>query len=488
MFTQIKALYQTKQVRELDRIAIEDFNIPGFTLMQRAGKAAFAALQQHWPQAKQILILCGTGNNAGDGYILARLAHEQKLDVKVLYLGEPAKLTGDALTAFTAAKEKGVSIQPFTNNLPAADVIIDALLGTGLQGEVRAEYKTAIAAINNANVPTLAVDVPSGLDADTGNILGTCVVANVTITFVGGKQGFFTGQAPDYCGEVLYDDLDIPAAVFTKIANPAELITLEPLAKRKKTAHKGEFGHVLVIGGDYGMAGAVRMAGEAAARTGAGITTVATRPEHVIAVSGMRPELMCYGINNSSELQQLINRASVLVIGPGLGQSAWSQELWQLAIKSDLPKVIDADGLNLLTKNPTINNNWILTPHPGEAARLLNCTVAEIQQNRFIAVQQLQQQYGGVCLLKGAGTLISGNPIGICAAGNPGMASGGMGDVLSGIIGGLLAQKLNLENAARQGVIIHSNAADIAVQTTGERGLLALDLLKYVGVDPCINP
>jgi len=230
------------------------------------------------------------------------------------------------------------------------------------------------------------------------------------------------------------------------------------------------------------MAGAARMAGEAAARTGSGLTTVATRPEHITAVSGMRPELMCYGITKSKQIRELLKRATVLVIGPGLGRSSWSKDLWQAVLKTDLPKVIDADGLNLLVENPTKNNNWILTPHPGEAARLLNCTSSEIQNDRFTAVRAVQEKYGGVCILKGAGTLIldESGTISICTAGNPGMASGGMGDVLSGIIGGLIAQKLPLEEAAKMGVQLHSEAADLAAKQDGERGLLATDLLPYL--------
>ena len=484
MQKQIRNLYRTQQVRELDRIAIEEFAIPGFTLMQRAGQAAFAALQRYWPEAKSLVIVCGKGNNAGDGYLVAKLAKEQGLKVTVLYLADPMQLTGDAKLAFDAAKKTDVTIMPFKEELLQADIIVDALLGTGIKGKVKTEYQQVINAINNTKLPVLAIDVPSGLCADTGNVLGACVKANATVTFVGAKQGFFTGQAPDYCGDICYDDLDIPQDVFAKLIPSANIICLDEfehkLRPRHKTAHKGDFGHVLVIGGDHGMAGAARMAGEAAIRTGAGWTTVATRPEHVMEVSGIRPELMCYGIDGSDKLKELIAKATVIVLGPGLGQSKWGKELWQLALDNDIPKVVDADGLNLLAAKPFKQDNWILTPHPGEAARLLDCSTAEIQADRFKAIQQLQQQYGGVCILKGAGTLVADDvAIGICTAGNPGMASAGMGDVLSGIIGGLLAQGLTLIDAAKYGVLVHAKAADIAAQA-GERGLLATDLLPFV--------
>ena len=483
----IKKLYRTAEVRELDRIAIQDFGIPGYTLMQRAGQTAFSALQKRWPKASRILIICGSGNNAGDGYEVARIAHQQGLQASVLYVSEPNKLTGDASIAFKNAKKSGVPIKPFNiKEQLQADVIVDALLGTGLRGEVRDDYKIAIQAINSSESPILAVDVPSGLNTDTGNVLGAAVQADLTVTFVGCKQGFFTGQAPQYCGEVLYDDLDVPKEIFDRVKSNVEKLNLDELKQylppRSRISHKGDFGHILIIGGDYGMAGAARMAGEAAARTGSGLTTVATRPEHIVAVSGMCPELMCYGIKTSKGLEQLIEKATVLVIGPGLGRSTWSKDLWLAALKTDKPKIIDADGLNLLVENPSKSENWILTPHPGEAARLLNCTSTDVQNNRFATICNLREKYAATCILKGPGTLVLGESgkIGVCTAGNPGMASGGMGDVLSGIVGGLLAQNLSSEPAARMGVLLHSEAADLAAQEKGERGLLATDLLLYL--------
>ena len=370
----------------------------------------------------------------------------------------------------------------------SADVIIDALLGTGLQGEVEEEFKAVITVINSSGIDVLAVDVPSGLDADTGNPLGVAIKAQLTVTFVGYKQGLFTGLARDYCGKIIFSDLAVPKEVYNNIESTAEILVLEDLKKylprRQRTANKGAYGHVLVVGGDYGMAGAVRMAGIAAAKIGAGLTTVATKPEHVAAVNGACPELMCYGINTAQELQKLLAKATVLVIGPGLGNSSWSKELWQIAMENDdILKVVDADALNLLAVNQHKSTNWILTPHPGEAGRLLQCQTAEIQKDRFAAIRKLQNIYGGTCVLKGAGSLILGDSgkIGVCPFGNPGMAKGGMGDILSGIIGGFLAQGLALEIAGQLGVLVHAKAADLAVQKQGERGLLATDLLDYFG-------
>ena len=254
------------------------------------------------------------------------------------------------------------------------------------------------------------------------------------------------------------------------------------LPKRPRESSKGDYGHVLVIGGDYGMSGAVRMAAEAAMRVGAGLVSVATHAQHLAVVSGGRPEIMCHAAEAPADLEHLIARATVLVIGPGLGKSEWSKNLFTHLVRLQLPKIIDGDGLNLLAESPSHDDQWVLTPHPGEASRLLKSTVAEVQQDRVKSIKQLQSKFRGIIVLKGAGTLVLGNethPL-ICPAGNPGMASGGMGDVLSGVIGGLIAQKLPLLAAAQLGVLIHSMAADRAAANDGERGLLASDLFPYL--------
>lgn len=253
------------------------------------------------------------------------------------------------------------------------------------------------------------------------------------------------------------------------------------LTPREHDANKGSFGKVLVIGGDHGMPGAVRIAAEGAARVGAGLITVATRPAHIMSTVTMRPELLCYGLESSTGLDDLIDNATVIVLGPGLGKSSWSRELFDKVMQSSLPLLIDADGLNWLAQlAPYVPRaNWILTPHPGEAARLLGITVEQVQANRELAAVQLQQKYGGIIVLKGAGTLIAMDkqPLQYCAAGNPGMASAGMGDLLSGIIAGLVAQGQRLWHAALAGVMFHATAGDRAALRLGMRGLLASDLL-----------
>ncbi|MHB1948640.1 MAG: NAD(P)H-hydrate dehydratase [Gammaproteobacteria bacterium] len=254
------------------------------------------------------------------------------------------------------------------------------------------------------------------------------------------------------------------------------------LRPRPEDANKGDFGHVLVIGGDYGYSGAVHMAGEAALRVGAGLVSVATRPEHALVMNVPSPELMCHGIKTAADLDPLIAKANVIVLGPGLGRSAWGHDLLMAALKAQKNFVVDADALNLLAENPQKKATWILTPHPGEAARLLKKLPQDIQKDRIAAVKQLQEQFGGVSVLKGAGSLIMG-PEGepaICTAGNPGMATGGMGDILSGVIGGLLAQGIPLADAAKLGVLIHAMAGDMAAQEGGERGMIATDLMMYL--------
>lgn len=476
-----RELYRAEQSRELDRRAIEVHGILGYTLMERAGRMAYRVLRRRWPEARRIQIVCGGGNNAGDGYVVARFALRDGLDVRVLALVDPVRLQGAAGTAAKTYLELGQA-EPFqAEALDEAEVIVDALLGTGLDRVVQGRFAQAIEAINASGRPVLALDIPSGIHGDTGQIMGVAVRASATPTFIALKQGLFTGDAPGCTGEVTFSDLEVPAVVSAGIEPAALRITaaaVNPwLAPRERTAHKGWFGHVLVVGGDLGLGGAVRLAAEAACRLGAGLVTVATRPEHVPPILAARPEIMCRGVAGPEDLEPLFARATVVVLGPGLGSSDWSRALFECCIGFDGLLVVDADGLNRLAQAPRRRDNWVLTPHPGEAGRLLGCPVAEVQADRFAAVEALQTQWGGVAILKGAGSLIRGTAATwLCDCGNPGMASGGMGDILSGVIGGLLAQGLGLEAAAVSGVWLHALAADRAAAKDGERGLLATDL------------
>ena len=478
-----RTLYTGAQVRELDRIAIEDFGVSGVQLMERAGSRAYHWMRSRWPGVRELLVVCGVGNNAGDGMVLARLAKSAGLGVRVVQLGDPGRLRGDARAVAEAWRAAGGEIEAYAGLPAGADLIIDAILGTGLEREVGGSWAGAIEALNRYPAPCFSLDIPSGLHADTGRVMGVAVHASASISFIGLKQGLFTGQGPDCCGELAFDALDVPAEIYSRQPVSSRRVDWAGLCRgigrRRRTAHKGDFGHLLAIGGAAGYSGAIRLAAEAAARCGAGLVTVATHRDHAGFLNLERPELMCRGVASKEELMSLIQRATTLVLGPGLGREAWGEEIYLAAVGSGLPQVVDADALFWLHCHPVHRDNRILTPHPGEAARLLQCSVAEVQADRFLALRELQKRYGGVVVLKGAGTLIagaSGPPPALCSGGNPGLASGGSGDLLSGIIGALVAQGHELREAAELGVCLHAAAGD-RVARNGEIGLLAGDLM-----------
>jgi len=483
------ALYTAEQTRLLDRTAIEG-GVPGFRLMQRAAQSAFNALLRRWPGVKRLTLLCGAGNNGGDGLVMAVLAVQQGIDVQVLTLGDnyAERLQGEALEAWLLLCDEGVVAEPWTEATRfTGEVVVDALLGTGLNGPVRGDFETAIEQINRSGLPVLAVDIPSGICADSGAVLGRAVIADMTVSFIGLNRGLLTHQAVDHTGELVFDSLRVSDVVYDQVPVSLFRTAEEDLRARSgaraRSSHKGSNGRVLVVGGDRGMGGAALIAAQAVARCGAGLITLATREEHVTASLVRCPEVMVKAVRGGQDLQPLLENTDVVVIGPGLGQSAWSDQLLQQTLKTDKPLVIDADALNMLCSTSALagltRKNWIMTPHPGEAGRLLDESIATLQADRFAAVSRLQQRYGGVAVLKGAGSLIDDGDVQyLCSDGNPGMASGGMGDLLSGIIGALLAQGLSLLDAARLGVYLHACAGDAVAQHQGERGMLASDLLE----------
>lgn len=521
-------LYTASQVQELDRIAIEDFAIPGFDLMKQAGQVTFDSMMTAYPDVYSVCVVCGTGNNGGDGYVIATLAYKAGLNVSVIQLGDEKLSKGDALLAKQAFLQTGETLfKPAAADklLRDANVIIDAIFGTGLGRKVRGEHARIISMINQSAAKRIAVDVPSGLNADTGSVWGCCVKADKTVTYIGLKCGLFTGQARDYVGVLAFDDLNVPYEIYKHVpkVTPEKALMTNDVARqyakpRARCSHKGDFGHVLCIGGAPGMSGAIRLCAEAALRSGAGLVTIATHPSHAAFLNLHRPEIMVNPVNQPDELLPLMEKASVIVIGPGLGKSTWAQNLLALVLVSDKPKVLDADALNILAEHhispgprprvdfspysgspigkinaamqneiPNRNDHWILTPHPAEAARLLITKTSLIERDRFQSVELLQQRLGGVCVLKGAGSLITnGNKTMVCQSGNPGMASGGMGDVLSGIIAALVAQNrqhkrqgLSLFEAAMAATYIHGKAADLSAQQ-GERGMIASDLFPFI--------
>jgi NAD(P)H-hydrate epimerase len=476
------ALYTVAQVRALDRRAVDGLGIPGYELMRRAAAAALAGLRRHWPQVRRIGVYCGPGSNGGDGFLLALLAHEAGLAVEVFALAGAAG-EGDATRARAACEQAGVRVQIWSeaSTLPVADVHVDALYGTGLNRAPQPDATALIERLNASDAPVLALDVPSGLDADTGHCPGVAVRAELTVSFIAAKRGLHTGQAAAHVGRIELATLGLPESLWQDAPAPdAHLLAAGTLPPRARDEHKGRNGHVLAIGGEHGTAGAIRLCGEAALRGGAGLVSVATRAEHLAALNTGCPELMAHAVNGPQALDPLLDRASVLAVGPGLGKGAWSHALWLTALDSDRPLVLDADGLNLLAVEPhrfAGGRPVVLTPHPGEAARLLGCTVAEVERDRFAAVRALARRFAAVIVLKGPGSLVA-NPdgrLGVCPWGNPGMASGGMGDLLTGLIAALLAQGCTAWEAARLGVGLHARAGDQAARG-GERGLIASDL------------
>ena len=529
------ALYRARDVRELDRLAIEAGGVPGIELMERAGLESFRVLRDRWPAARRVAVVAGPGNNGGDGFVVARLAASEGLSVAVTLVGDAARIAGDARTAYRrmlreapglapardmagdpeapappacrsglvpargTAKDPETPAPPVRRSGPAPirdvtgdpekdpEVIVDALFGTGLTRAVSGAAAEAVRAMNASPAPVLALDVPSGIHSDTGRVLGDAVRAAATVSFIGLKQGLFTGEGRQYAGEIVYRDLGAPGHVFARVEASARRMAYQDcaglLGVRRRDAHKGRFGHVLVVGGDHGFAGAACLAGAAAGRTGAGLVSVATRPEHVAALVVARPEMMVHGVGSPAALDPLIERASVIAVGPGLGRGRWGASLLERAVSADRALVIDADAINLLAEGAVA---WpdatarpvVYTPHPGEAGRVLGESAGVVESDRFAAARALAEAHPGTWLLKGAGTIVAepGAIPRVCEGGNPGMAGGGMGDVLTGVLAALLAQGCGGFDAASAGACVHAAAGDVAARD-GERGMLASDVV-----------
>ena len=486
------ALYRARDVREFDRLAIEAGGIPGIDLMERAGAEAFRVLRERWPAARRVSVVAGPGNNGGDGFVVARLAASEGLSVTVDLVGDAARIAGDAGTAYRRMLDAGSGAITARCGAegPAddADVIVDALFGTGLARDVTGAAAEAVRAMNDAATPVLALDVPSGIHSDTGRVLGCAVRAAVTVCFIGLKQGLFTREGRECAGAIVYRDLAVPPWVLERVEASARRMAYEDcagmLGPRRGDAHKGRFGHVLVVGGDHGFAGAARLAGEAACRTGAGLVSIATRPGHAAAIVASRPEMMVHGIESPGDLDALLDRATVVAVGPGLGRGGWGASLLERVVATDRALVVDADAVNLLSEEgaapwPGAGTRAVVyTPHPGEAGRVLGEPARGLESDRFSAARALAEAHPGIWLLKGAGTIVAeaGAVPRVCEGGNPGMASGGMGDVLTGVVAALLAQGLDGFDAASAGACLHAAAGDVAARD-GRRGMLASDVI-----------
>ena len=480
-------LFRADQVRENEGQAAANSGCDMFTLMQRAGDVVFKQCLELMPNSDVYLVLVGQGNNAGDGYIAAINAKLAGKQVHLCAVEPERTLDGDAGKAQQRWLDSGGSINGFDAALlEKSDVVIDALLGTGINSYIRNEFADIIDAVNASSTPVVSVDVPSGLDANTGQSLGRCVQADITVTFVGIKPGLVTGAGKQSCGKLVYADLGIGKAFQALAKASATMLNIDHfkgMGPREINSHKGTYGRLLCIGGNRGTAGAIRLASEAALRGGAGMVRVYTHESSVVQVSAGRPELMVTDFN----LEDALAWATCVVIGPGLGQDEWAESAFETTMKhcqsQNKPVVIDADALNLLCQQSTAYtlSDSILTPHAGEAARLLGVSIDDVESDRFNYARQCSQRYHAVCVLKGAGTLIDNEKkTWVCRHGNPGMATAGSGDVLSGILGALLAQGVETDIAAKYGVVLHAKAGDDIAQLYGQRGMIASDLFDAV--------
>lgn len=484
-------LYDIHAIKEIEKKALEVLNIASITLMQRAALFILAHIYKSHPNVKKVAVVVGAGRNGGDGYFFAQQALSAGFDVKVYYLADPSNLVDDVRKAYLAAKGMGVPCESFSStSLEDAELIIDAMMGTGVNRALSGEWLGAAMLINRSGKPVVSIDVPSGLNANTGAILSEAIKATETLTFIAQKPGLYTGKGPEYVGKVICSTLGIPDECFESVRAASCCFNLPAMAdwfpSRKKYNHKGNFGHVLVVGGYIGMAGAALLSGHAALRIGAGRVSIATHPHHATSLITYHPELMVHGVANGEGLADLLEVATCIVVGCGMGTNEWSIDLMNAVLASGKPLVIDADGLNLIAKGAVSKellaesvDNQVITPHPLEAARLLNKTVNDIEADRLASAYTLSEKFG-ISVLKGAGSLVSDSDfLSINTTGNPGMASSGMGDALSGIIAGLIVQGVSIRRATRLGVWLHGFAGDLCAED-GYPSVIATDVIEYL--------
>jgi hydroxyethylthiazole kinase-like uncharacterized protein yjeF len=486
-----RSLFTGIAAKQIDQIVINEFGHQGLDLMTRAGQFAFHKIRQRLAKQAgpiEMLLMCGPGNNGGDGYVIGRCALDARWTVKLLAFGAPK--SADARQAAEQFKVAGGDIASADSwpNLYQPDVVVDALLGVGISGVPRSAMACAIETANKLDALKVAIDVPSGIDADTGFAYQESFKADLTISFMVEKIGLRTGPAMNYVGDITVDDLGIDPQAIEQVAPCANLLRpskeLRHKLLRQPDSHKGSYGHVVIAGGDNGMLGATLLAGRAALRCGSGKVHILSTQAHLDMPALGCPELMSQVfIENDISLVQ---QASVVVLGPGLGLLDWGQQVFNSLIDLSKPMVIDADALSLLSKTAArrTKSPWVLTPHPGEAARLLGCSNAEIQKDRLSAALKIAKQYDCVCVLKGVGTLIAGGgglPV-LCDRGNAGMASAGMGDVLSGMIAAFIGLGIEPRQAAELAVYLHASAADEVVHNSAQACLIASDVINQLPV------
>jgi hydroxyethylthiazole kinase-like uncharacterized protein yjeF len=496
------------QMRNIDRRTIEKAKVPGLDLMERAGQGtAQAALEMLGnPKGKTVVHFCGKGNNGGDGFVVARLLTQAEVICQVYLMGKKAEVRGDALENLNRLLQMGVEVRELArmdevSELERAHLIVDALLGTGVSGSVKGIMAQIIQMINDSGLPVLAVDIPSGLNGDTGEILGGSVRADRTVTMALPKRGFFFSPGRELVGELTVVDIGVPSWAVEQEQLAVETLEREGMAEliptRAADAHKGSCGRVLVVSGCVGMTGAAALASMAALRSGAGMAILGI-PESLNDIMEAKltevmtsplpeTESRALALRSMQTIQELLSWADVLAIGPGLSTDPETVQLVrQLLPQLSCPTVVDADGLNAIAQDTqllgAVGAPLVLTPHAGELARLNGIEIPQKTQDRLKAATDLSQRYGLICVFKGAPTLIAdaAGEVFINTTGNPGMATAGAGDVLTGMIVGFLAQGLSPLEAAKVGVYLHGLAGDVARELYGEWGLVAGDLVEAI--------
>jgi NAD(P)H-hydrate epimerase len=497
-------------MRKLDRRAIGELGIPGMVLMENAARGTVRAMFHHFPDllTRRVGILAGRGNNGGDALAIARYLLNREVTCQVYLLAARDEVKGDAATNLEILRRMGGQIveipdqqawESLQEKVAVHDLLVDGIFGTGLNAPVTGFFRRVIDWVNSLGRPVVAIDIPSGLDADTGQVLGACIRACLTVTFGLAKRGLLVHPGVQYCGRLIIVDISLPRPAIEAerlkdhLIEGSELTAL--LLPRKADAHKGDYGHLLVLSGSPGKTGAAAMVCEAALRVGTGLITLGI-PKSLNAIMEVKlteamteplPETRNQTLSLSAQqrIMELCERKSALAIGPGLSLQSETARLIQRIVRhTHLPAVIDADGLTALAgKIPSTGKNrrnLILTPHPGEMARLLGTTVPEIQKNRVEVARNFAQEKGLVVVLKGARSIVASpeGDIYINPTGNPGMASGGMGDVLTGMVGGFLAQGFSPLEAAKLGVYLHGLVGDFVAHGKGGRGMGATDLIQ----------
>ncbi len=501
-----------KEMRDIDSQTINEIGIPGIVLMENAGLAVVRAIEREFPLSSfcKVAVFAGKGNNGGDGLVIARHLTQKGYEVITYLLAEPEKFSGDALTNLKIAQNIGLKIDHILSyeqlnekkfDIKQNDIIVDAIFGTGLSGPVRGVASDVIEFLNSTKIPIIAVDLPSGLDADTGKVEGACIKAEITVTMALPKRGLLLYPGAKFVGKLEIDDIGIPQSVINSNNISINLTRSDRvkdlLPDRPRDGHKGLFGRVLVIAGSVGLTGASAMASLSALRVGAGLVTLAI-PESLNPIMEAKltevmtlplPETLYQTLSLRSYdiIMQMIDNFDVVAIGPGLSRNRETIELARrLCEDIEIPKVIDADGLNALAEDKDslrkLGEKAILTPHPGEMARLIGTTVSDVQSDRINTAINFAKEYGVILVLKGVPTVVA-DPSGeayLNTTGNPGMASGGTGDVLTGVIAGFLAQRLNEKYSAILGAYVHGLAGDLASMEKGDRGLIASDLIDFL--------